>query len=95
MSSLLEQDWNRAINPNGKQLDHKMPHLTKQMMRLFFYMGWSSGAGRIMEAGRMGETQQMMRIMEIMDCIDRDKDFLGKPVEDLVGPEPDDIPSVQ
>jgi hypothetical protein len=93
--NLLEQDWDRAINPNGKKLDHKMPPLTKQMMRLFFYMGWSSGAGRVMAAGRLlDETSQMMAIMAIMDCIDNDKRFLGQPKEELVGPDPDDIPSV-
>lgn len=93
--NLLEQDWDRAINPNGKHLDHKMPPLTKQMMRLFFYMGWSSGAGQVMAAGRMlDETSQMMRIMEIMDCVEHDERFLGRPKDELVGPEETDLPSI-
>lgn len=94
--NLLEKDWDRAVNPNSKQLDHKMPPLTKQMMRLFFYMGWSAGAGRVMEAGRLIDpSQQMLQIMEIMDCISEDKRFLGIDKETLVGPEADDLPTVQ
>jgi hypothetical protein len=54
-------------------------------MRVFFYCGFSSGASRIMQAGRMiDQTSQMLAIMEIMDCIDRDAEFLGKPKEELI-----------
>jgi hypothetical protein len=83
--NMLEQDWDRAINPNGKQAEHLMPDNIKQMMRVFFYMGWCSGAGRVMEAGRsLDDTTQMMRVMEIMDCIENDERFLGVPSQDLV-----------
>jgi len=98
MPSLMEQDWERAFSPNGKKVDRtKMPPMVYQIARVFFYNGWTSGAGRVMEAGRlMDETSQMLRIMEIMDCIEKDAEFLGKPKEDLTGPEdPSTLPTCQ
>jgi hypothetical protein len=85
MASILEQDFQKALNPNGKAVGRKMPPLVQQMMRVFFYCGWSAGASRIMQAGRMlDETSQMLAIMEIMDCIEKDYLFLGKPKEELI-----------
>lgn len=95
MTTPIEQDFQRVLNPNGKQVAHKMPRNIQQMMRVFFYCGWASGAGRVMQAGRaLDETTQMLQIMEIMDCIEKDADFLGVAKEDLVGPD-DPAPSVQ
>jgi hypothetical protein len=92
----IEQDWDKAINPNGKRVEMKMPPLMKKMCKVFFYMGWSSGAGRIMAAGRsIDESTQMMKIMEIMDCIEQDERFLGVKKEGLVGPEADDLTTIQ
>lgn len=70
-----------------------MPPMVYQIARVFFYNGWSMGSSRVMEAGRLiDETSQMLRIMEIMDCIERDKDFLGAPKEAFIGPDnPDEI----
>jgi hypothetical protein len=84
MPSILEQDFQKALNPNGKQVGRKMPPLVQQLMRVFFYCGWSAGAGRVMQAGRsLDDTTQMLAIMEIMDCIDRDAEFLGQSKEAL------------
>lgn len=94
MPSLIEQDWERAFNPNGKKVDKsKMPPMVYQIARVFFYNGWASGAGQVMSAGRlMDETSQMLKIMEIMDSIENDAEFLGKPKEDIVGPDnPNDV----
>ena len=99
MTTAIEEDWERAFSPNGKRVDRlKMPPMVYQIARVFFYNGWAMGAGRVMQAGRsMDETTQMLRIMEIMDCIDHDAEFLGKPKEDLKGPENpnEDLPSFQ
>jgi hypothetical protein len=98
MASLIETDWLLAYSPNGKKVDPaKMPPQIYQMMRVFFYCGWTSGAGRVMAAGRsIDETTQMMRVMEIMDCIQNDEAFLGCKKEDLKGPDnPNDVlPSI-
>lgn len=95
--STLEDDFQRALNPNGKRLGAKMPPYVQQMMRVFFYCGWSSGASRIMTAGRLtDDTSQMLAIMEIMDCIEKDYLFLGKPKEELVSSKEfdDTLPSI-
>lgn len=95
MPSIIERGFSLAINPNGKQVAHKMPPKIQQMMRVFYYMGFAFGAGEVMAAGRLlDQTSQMMKIMEIMDCIQNDEAFLGAKKEDLVGPDPDDLPSI-
>lgn len=98
MPTILEQDWQRAFNPNGKKVSPlKMPPMVFQIARIFFYNGWAMGAGRVMAAGRaLDETTQMLAIMEIMDCIEKDALFLGKPKEDFTGPDnPDEtLPTV-
>jgi hypothetical protein len=97
MPSILEEDFQKALNPNGKRVGRKMPPLVQQMMRVFFYCGWSSGAGRVMQAGRcIDETTQMLAIMAIMDCIEHDADFLGKPKEELISSKEfdDNLPEI-
>jgi hypothetical protein len=83
--TIIDEDWDRAINPNGKRVEHLMPDNIKQMMKVFFYQGWASGAGRVMAAARsLDDTTQMLRTMEVMDCIDQDARFLGVDKESLV-----------